>query len=205
MGDNEAKQLYNRNYWTNNKENISNIQKLWYDANREKILNDKKEYYQRKKEEISKAKKEYYQLNKDAVDKRKKAYYENNKEKVKKRKNEYNKERIKVDPLYKLIRNTRSLIGNSIRKNGYRKSSKTFEILGCTFEQFKEHLESQFESWMNWDNYGLYNGELNYGWDIDHIIPSSSALTVEDIVGLNNYTNLQPLCSKVNRDEKRAK
>ena len=152
MGDNEAKQLYNRNYWTNNKENISNIQKLWYDANREKILNDKKEYYQRKKEEISKAKKEYYQLNKDAVDKRKKAYYENNKEKVKKRKNEYNKERIKVDPLYKLIRNTRSLIGNSIRKNGYRKSSKTFEILGCTFEQFKEHLESQFESWMNWDN-----------------------------------------------------
>ena len=44
--------------------------------------------------------------------------------------------------------------------------------------------ESKFESWMTWDNYGLYNGELNYGWDIDHIIPLASAKTV---------------CSKVNR------
>jgi hypothetical protein len=24
---------------------------------------------------------------------------------------------------------------------------------------------------MIWDNYGLYNGTPEYGWDIDHIIP----------------------------------
>lgn len=35
---------------------------------------------------------------------------------------------------------------------------------------------------MNWDNYGLYNGELNYGWDIDHIIPLSSINTEEGII-----------------------
>ena len=34
---------------------------------------------------------------------------------------------------------------------------------------------------MNWENYGLYNGELNYGWDIDHIIPISSAKTEEEV------------------------
>ena len=52
-------------------------------------------------------------------------------------------------------------------------------------------------------NYGLYNGELNYGWDIDHIIPISSGNTEEDILNLNHYKNLQPLCSYVNRYIKR--
>ena len=57
---------------------------------------------------------------------------------------------------------------------------------------------------MSWDNYGLYNGELNYGWDIDHIIPVSVAMDEEGVINLNHYTNLQPLCSKVNRHIKRT-
>ena len=56
---------------------------------------------------------------------------------------------------------------------------------------------------MTWDNKGLYNGELNYGWDIDHIIPVSSAINEEGVIALNHHTNLQPLCSKVNRDIKK--
>jgi hypothetical protein len=59
---------------------------------------------------------------------------------------------------------------------------------------------------MNWDNYGKYKIDtFNYGWDIDHIIPSSSAITEENVIRLNYYTNLKPLCSKVNRDIKRNK
>ena len=56
---------------------------------------------------------------------------------------------------------------------------------------------------MIWENKGLYNGEFNFGWDIDHIIPLSSAKTEKDIIRLNHYTNLQPLCSKINRDIKK--
>ena len=33
----------------------------------------------------------------------------------------------------------------------------------------------------------------------DHIIPLSSDKTEEELVRLNHYTNLQPLCSYVNR------
>ena len=56
---------------------------------------------------------------------------------------------------------------------------------------------------MTWDNKGLYNGELNYGWDVDHIIPIDTAVTEDDVIRLNHYTNLQPLCSKINRDIKK--
>jgi len=66
----------------------------------------------------------------------------------------------------------------------------------------KEFSESKFEYWMTWENRGLYNGELNYGWDIDHIIPISSAKNEEEIIKLSHYTNLQPLCSKINRNIK---
>jgi len=114
-------------------------------------------------------------------------------------------ERRQNDEIFRLITNIRNLILNSFYELGFSKNSKTNEILGCDFEQLKNHLESKFEGWMNWENRGLYNGGLNYGWDIDHIEPISNAKTIEDLYRLNHYTNLQPLCSKINRDIKKNK
>jgi hypothetical protein len=115
----------------------------------------------------------------------------------------YFKERRSNDPIFRASENVRRMILLSFKGNGYSKKSKTYQILGCTVEEFKLHLEKQFEQWMNWDNYGLYNGELNYGWDIDHITPRSFIKTEEDIAKLNHHSNLRPLCSKINRDIKR--
>lgn len=56
---------------------------------------------------------------------------------------------------------------------------------------------------MTWENYGKYNSEFNFGWNLDHIIPLSSADNIERLIELNHFTNLQPLCSKVNRYLKR--
>ena len=109
------------------------------------------------------------------------------------------------DPMFKIIEATRNRIRNSIKHSGNRKNSKTSQILGCSFDEFRTYLESKFEPWMNWNNRGRYNGTPEYGWDIDHIIPTSSATTEEDIIKLNHYTNLQPLCSFFNRDIKRNK
>lgn len=111
------------------------------------------------------------------------------------------------DPIFKLGKNItktiRSFLDN--KTNKIRKNSKVKQILGCTLQEFKLHLESQFETWMNWDNRGLYNGQPNYGWDIDHIIPKATAKTEEDLIKLNHYTNLRPRCSYINRVEDRKK
>ena len=106
---------------------------------------------------------------------------------------------LKTIPLFKLKSSIRRTIKNSIKRKNIQKKSKTIEILGCSIKEFKEYLESKFESWMNWENYGIYNGELNYGWDVDHIIPLSSAKSEDELLKLFHYTNLQPLCSKINR------
>ncbi len=132
-----------------------------------------------------------------------KVYAQNNKEKISKRKNKWFNDKMKSDPLFNLRIKIRNSIKDSFRGTIFYKKNRTVEILGCSFEEFKLYLELQFDHWMNFDNYGKYNGEFNFGWDIDHIIPTSSAKTEEEIIKLNHYTNLKPLCSKINRDIKR--
>ena len=97
--------------------------------------------------------------------------------------------------------NIRRNIYTSFKNNGFKLPLKYLEILGCSREYFISYIESKFEPWMNWDNYGRKNGvtkSINVSWDLDHIIPSSSAKTIEDCVRLNHYTNFQPLCSFTN-------
>ena len=146
--------------------------------------------------------KKYYLDNKDNIKNKIKEYKLNNKDYIKQYNISYikeNKEKIKKNPILKINGNIRTAIYFSLKKNKFSKNLKTEEIIGCSFDEFKIYLESKFEYWMNWGNYGKYNGELNYGWDIDHIIPLSSASNEEDIIKLNHCNNLQPLCSYTNR------
>ena len=159
-----------------------------------------------------------YENNKIAIKAKQKAYRDANKriytneQKInkslyrkvnKKRINEYhktyNKNKRANNPIFKLSALIRTSIGEAFRLNGFSNKTKTYIILGCSFDEFKLHLESKFEPWMNWDNHGLYNGIEQFGWDIDHIIPLSSATCEADIIRLNHYSNLQPLCSYINR------
>lgn len=50
----------------------------------------------------------------------------------------------------------------------------------------------------------LIEGRVNKLY-CDHMIPVTSAKTEEEIIKRNHYTNLQPLCSKINRDIKKDK
>jgi hypothetical protein len=45
---------------------------------------------------------------------------------------------------------------------------------------------------MTWDNYGMFNENFDT-WQLDHIIPVSSAATEEALIKLNHHSNIQPL------------
>lgn len=180
---------------------IGNICKVCkYEYKKEWVKNNSE--YTNKRKKYNKI---YFKDNKKARKKRDAEYYINNKEKIKERKRKYHQRKMIEDPLYKLKYRISNNIRESIKKKGYTKKSKTHKILGCSFEEFKNHIESQWEEWMNWDNYGLYNGEGDYGWDLDHIIPNSNGLTEDEVIKLNHYSNFQPLCSYINRDVKKDK
>lgn len=188
------------------------------------------EYIKRNRLKIKEYKKDYYTNNKDIIISKNKKYYEENKEKIDSYVKDYwtldeNKNRRKINykkwksvnidhikeykkSYYKNVTMTcpskrlKCSIRSSVKRLIKNKSKSTENIVGCSYEHLIKHIESKFESWMSWDNYGKYNGDFNYGWDIDHIIPISYAKNDEDLIRLNHYTNLQPLCSKINRDIK---
>jgi hypothetical protein len=203
---------WDKEYREKNKELIKVKKKEYYKNNKEKICVINKEYRENNKELINEKKLKYYYDNKESINEKQKLYYQNNIYKFKeyrennREKNlKYLSNRRKSNPLYKFKTNFRIKLNRYFKRNGYTKESKTYIILGCTFEEFKLYIESQFKEWMNWDNYGLYNGEENYGWDLDHIIPLSSGKCEEDIIRLNHHSNIQPLCSYINRNVKRDK
>lgn len=190
---------YGKEYYIKNKEHIIEQQRIYVNNNKEQTSIKNKTW---KSKNIAKVK-SYYKDNRDIIVAKRRLYTKNNRNKIR----EYDRLRQKhnrlINPLYKLKGNLRNIIRRAIINNGYKKTSKTHEILGCSYEYFKAYLESKFESWMNWDNYGKYNGDFNFGWDIDHIESLAKSTSEDYMLKLNHYLNLQPLCSKVNRDIKR--
>ncbi len=192
---------YGRKHRENNIEKERERSKTYYQNNYDNRL----EYRIKNKDKKNEYAKKYRQDNKQILSEKQKLNYINKKDSIIARSKEYYKKRILIDPLFKLKKEIQLLIRDAFRRKDLSKDNqRTTNILGCSVEEFKLYLESKFEPWMNWDNKGLYNGKLNYGWDIDHIIPISSAKTKEELIKLNHYTNLQPLCSKINRDIKKG-
>ena len=112
----------------------------------------------------------------------------------KKRNEQYNKKMNEVGSLSKLAHILRARIFVAIKKNNTKKTTKTSELLGCTVEQVRQHLELLFTEGMNWDNYGLH------GWHIDHIKPLNmfDLTDPEQQKQCFHYTNLRPLWSSDN-------
>ena len=94
------------------------------------------------------------------------------------------------DTLYRIKHLTRNRIVIAFRRNGYKKNTKTADVLGCSFEDLKKHLESQFTEGMTWDNQA--------DWHIDHRLPLASANTEEELIALAHHRNLQPMWEKDN-------
>lgn len=197
------KKLYDKEYRKRNKDKLNAIKKKWALENPDKIIKIR----EKRKENKKITDKKYTSDNKEKINVYRKKWALENPEKIKAANAKYHKNKLKNDPLYRLKHTIGNIIRNSIKKKGYYKKQRSVEILGCDIEIFRIHIESKFENWMSWDNYGGSDGiyELNKKWDIDHIIPLSSASSEEEVIKLNHYTNLQPLCSYYNRFIKKDK
>jgi hypothetical protein len=150
----------------------------------------KKKYTQsaRGKEVIKKGKEKYSQSSsgKETI----KKYKQSDRGKELRKKDHL--KRMRTDPLYKLIINTRARLRMFYKASNIRKTNKTFIMVGCTPEFLKQHLEKQFKPGMTWKN------NTRDGWHVDHIDPISLAMSSEDVEKLSHYTNLRPLWATEN-------
>jgi hypothetical protein len=155
--------------------------KKQYDKNREERIDYRRKYYKENKETIIQKNVEYARKHPELQ----KHWASEHKEERRAYMRDYLKEKYKNDPQYRVSKLLRRRIRHAL--NGTTKSAKTEELIGCTFKQLKEHIESQFTDGMCWDHIS----EIH----IDHIRPCASFdLTDPDQQReCFNYTNLQPL------------
>src|ERR1035437_1152483 len=146
--DTESYKEYRESWYKENKEMVSKRLKKYTTDNKNALSLQKKEYYKKNKEKILAQRKDQYKLLKEndvlLIEKRERdrinigLWREKNKEILSNR----IKDRKKNDPLYKLTDSIRTLIWISITKMRYIKNSRTNDILGCLYEEFKLHIES---------------------------------------------------------------
>lgn len=193
-----------KDYYEENKEKILAQQNEYYKKNQLAILANQKKYKQgisenqrlqkneqarnryheyKDKEKIRKQK--YYLENRSQIIERCKQYDSDNREEVNKRKNEYQKKRRKMDPIFLAKCRLRTRIRSYLICHKHNKGSQMSKLIGCEWSDLVFHIESLFTDGMSWDRIS----EIH----IDHIIPLSSANSIQEMEKLCNYKNLQPL------------
>jgi hypothetical protein len=185
---------------SNNPEKKAASNKASYEKNKPKRALKSKERYEKNKTKILADQKE---KRKDPEFKKKKLILDNKwKAKNVEHLRKYFRDRArllsKTDPIYKL----RCQIRKSARRvnegmlGKHRTRVSSLNQLGCTIEEYRSHIESQWEDWMNWKNYGP---DLDTQWQIDHKTPIDWFIkNSSNPHEANHYSNLGPLRGRDN-------
>lgn len=166
-----------------------------YASRKEETLAKAREYRERNRDAMKARAAAYRAANRDALNARQIQRQKDNREAFNAYQLRYRLNRYKTDPLYALQMTCRRRILCAMQKGGYKKSTKTEALLGCSFEEFKAFLEAKFLPGMTWENRG------KFGWHIDHIIPLSSAVDHDEMERLCHFTNMQPLWARDNHSK----
>jgi len=161
-----------------------------YYKNLEKCQQQSLKYYYKNREKQIENNREYKRKNKEILAEKKKEYDKNYRE----RRTEIMKQRQKTDIQYKLKTALRSRINRALKAQKGLKYEKSLNLIGCSIEFLKQHIESQFEPWMTWENHGFR------GWHIDHIKPCFQFDLTDPAQQKEcfRYTNMRPLHWKEN-------
>lgn len=152
----------------------------WKRNNRDKVNAARKRYTKKYPDKIKQEnakfrkenpsyRKEYYKQNKD----RAKEWWKNRTSEQKAAKLKTNAKWKKYQYNTNIAYRLRCIISTAIHRS-LKKTTKTDtlkRLLGYSIDKLKEHLEAQFEDWMNWDNLGWTATKEKETWQIDHIIP----------------------------------
>lgn len=129
--------------------------------------------------------------------------------KVRVNNNKYARKQRIISPEFKIRQNFSRSIRSSLLKNDKIKDDSFLKYLPYTIKDLKQHLESQFEPWMTWRNYGKYNKQTwddqdssTWTWQIDHIVPHSifkyKSMNEDNFKKCWSLENLRPLNAKQN-------
>lgn len=167
-----------------------------FEKNIKKSSERLKKRYASNKQEYLRQQREYRVKNADAIRERRRRYRQRNASKIKVAKQIYaanNKDKIAKALANRRANNPIARMANSMRRSirryldaGQKGEMSSFEIIGCSKDDLRKHLESKFRDGMTWQNYGKH-------WHIDHIVPLISAKSSDEIKRLCHWTNLQPL------------
>lgn len=171
----------------------------WYHQNKEAYLKKKKDYKNSDKNKTSLRQKKWVSKNKEKL----RLCRERNKEKYSARERNWrlrNQERIRNrrrerrrnDVNYVIILRLRARLSRAVRQYKTHKSASTKELLGCSCEYLRGHIESLFKPGMSWEN--------RSEWHIDHKRPVASYDLTDPLQQREcfHYANLQPLWKKEN-------
>ena len=105
---------------------------------------------------------------------------------------EYLRNRRKTDICYKLACNLRNSGYDAIKNN--IKAGSFVRDLGCSLDEFKAYIASQFLPGMTWENWG------HDTWHIDHIIPLNTfdLSDREQFLKAAHWSNQRPLWAEEN-------
>jgi len=190
----EKQREYQRNWRLKNKEKIKEYDKIyrvkrkdylkkWVSENLEKKRLIARNWQHRNKEKTNTITKQWRADNREKDRLYHYKYKRENKQKI----NEHERNRCLTDVNFKLSKLLRSRIIFAVKNN--KKVGSAIRDLGCSVEELKAHLESQFKEGMNWENWTIK------GWHLDHIKPLAS-FNLQDrreFLKACHYTNLQPL------------
>lgn len=101
----------------------------------------------------------------------------------------YQNKRYKTDENYRIEKRLRAGLNQALRKVKVSKRTSLINLLGCSVEDTKRHIEAKFTVGMTWDNI-----------HIDHIRPCCSFDLTDETQQKQcfHYTNLQPLFASDN-------
>jgi hypothetical protein len=180
----EQKRQYDREWARKNHDRHIANKREWAEKNREKIRVQKNEARARNPEKYRATAKKW----RDACS-------PESRETARRGKRNFMSRRLSTDPVFNTFQRIRRRLLSAL--HGLDKSKCTAELLGCSKDELRAHIESLFLPGMSWEGVG------RHGIHIDHIVPCSW-FDLSDPVEQKqcfHYTNLRPLWAWDNRSK----